>query len=98
MESYQKPNWILRHVGNPFVTFLIERLGRGVRGGRLLVVAGRKTGAPRTAPVNPVEVGGRRYLVAPRGETEWVRNLRASGGGELRLGPAVERFRAEEIA
>lgn len=41
---------------------------------------------------------GARYLVAPRGVTQWVRNLRAAGGGELALGRAVERFRAVELA
>ena len=47
---------------------------------------------------NPLALNGQRYLVAPRGETEWVRNLRAAGEGELRLGRDVERFRATEVA
>jgi hypothetical protein len=41
---------------------------------------------------------GRRYLVAPRGQTQWVRNMRASGGGELRVGKRVEEFTATELA
>ena len=40
---------------------------------------------------------GRRYLVAPRGHTQWVRNLRAAGEGELRLGRRTEPFRATEV-
>jgi len=40
---------------------------------------------------------GRRYLVAPRGQTQWVRNLRAAGGGELRVGGKVEKFTATEL-
>jgi hypothetical protein len=40
---------------------------------------------------------GERYLVAPRGHTQWVRNMRVSGGGELRLGRKVETFTAVEI-
>ena len=62
------------------------------------MVRGRRSGQWRTTPVNPLDLDGRRYLVAPRGETEWVRNLRAAGTGELRLGGAVERFRATELA
>ncbi|HTP17866.1 MAG TPA: nitroreductase/quinone reductase family protein, partial [Streptosporangiaceae bacterium] len=40
---------------------------------------------------------GSRYLVAPRGHTQWVRNLRAAGGGELRVGKRVEAFTAAEL-
>ncbi|MFT4051700.1 MAG: hypothetical protein QM677_05550 [Microbacterium sp.] len=42
-------------------------------------------------------MGGERYLVAPRGQTQWVRNLRAAGAGELRTGRRVEAFRATEV-
>jgi hypothetical protein len=48
--------------------------------------------------VNLLEHEANRYLVAPRGTTQWVRNLRAAGEGELRLGRRVEPFRATEIA
>lgn len=48
-----------------------------------LTVAGRHSGRPRRVPVIPVTVGGERYLVSPYGESEWVRNLRASGVAEL---------------
>ena len=65
----------------------------------MLYVRGRKTGEWRSQPVNPLTYEGSRYLVAPRGNTQWVRNLRAAGGtGELRLGRRVEAFRATEIA
>jgi hypothetical protein len=47
--------------------------------------------------VNLLTLDGRRYLVAPRGHTQWVRNLRAAGGGELLLGRRVEAFRASEL-
>ena len=62
-----------------------------------LAVKGRKSGKWRTAPVNVLEHDGHHYLVAIRGETEWVRNLRAAGAGEIRHGARVERFRATEI-
>jgi deazaflavin-dependent oxidoreductase (nitroreductase family) len=62
-----------------------------------LAVRGRRSGRWRQVPVNVLELDGARYLVAPRGETEWVRNLRAAGGGELRQHGRVERFRALEL-
>jgi deazaflavin-dependent oxidoreductase (nitroreductase family) len=62
-----------------------------------LAVKGRKSGEWRTVPVNVLEHDGHRYLVAIRGETEWVRNLRAAGVGEIRHGAKVERFRATEL-
>ena len=59
---------------------------------------GRKSGEIRTCPVNLLTLDGTRYLVAPRGETQWVRNLRAAGGnGELALGKQVEPFHATEL-
>lgn len=76
---------------------LLARLGVSLYGSRVLAVRGRKSGEWRTVPVNLLEHGGKRYLVAPRGETEWVRNLRASGAGELRVGSRREPFRAVEI-
>lgn len=75
----------------------LARLGVSVWGSRTLAVRGRKSGEWRTVPVNLMEHEGARYLVAPRGETQWVRNLRAAGGGELRLGPRRELFRAREL-
>ena len=79
------------------VPMLLARLGVSVYGSRILAVRGRKTGAWQTVPVNVLEHAGARYLVAPRGETQWVRNLRAAGGGELRLGRRHETFHAREI-
>src|SRR6266700_3706907 len=75
----------------------LARMGIGVCGARVLAVRGRVSGEWRTTPVNPLTVGGERYLVAPRGHTQWVRNLRAAGGGELRIGKRVERFTATEL-
>jgi deazaflavin-dependent oxidoreductase (nitroreductase family) len=69
-----------------------------VLGSRVLRVKGRTTGIVRTTPVNLLTLAEDRYLVAPRGETQWVRNLRAAGGGELVLGRRVEPFTAGEVA
>ncbi|MGW5308749.1 nitroreductase family deazaflavin-dependent oxidoreductase [Nocardia thailandica] len=78
---------------------LLPKLGISVMGSRLLAVRGRKSGEWRTTMVNPMTAAdGARYLVAPRGHTQWVRNLRAAGGGELRLGRKSETFSAVEVA
>ncbi len=62
-----------------------------------LAVRGRRTGRWRTTPVDVLAVDGERYLVARQGETDWVRNLRAAGVGELRRGSRVKCFRAVEV-
>jgi deazaflavin-dependent oxidoreductase (nitroreductase family) len=94
---YDAPGWFTRRVFNPFVEFL-TRHGVSVLGSRVLAVKGRTSGEWRTTPVNLLEHEGRRYLVSPRGEGQWVRNLRAAGGGELRVGKKVEAFRGRELA
>ncbi|WP_345751294.1 nitroreductase family deazaflavin-dependent oxidoreductase [Microbacterium rhizophilus] len=72
---------------------------RGIAPGGItsLTVAGRRSGEPRTVPVTPVVVGGRRYLVAPYGPVGWVRNLRVVGEATLQRGADAERIRAEEL-
>jgi deazaflavin-dependent oxidoreductase (nitroreductase family) len=75
----------------------LTQLGISVYGSRVLYVRGRTSGELRSNPVNPLTIDGTRYLVAPRGNTQWVRNLRAAGVGELRIGRRVEPFRATEI-
>jgi deazaflavin-dependent oxidoreductase (nitroreductase family) len=76
----------------------LTAMGISVMGSRVLAVRGRKSGEWRTVPVNLLTVDGQRYLVAPRGNVQWVRNMRAAGGGELRLGRRVEEFHVEELA
>ncbi|HEY1667612.1 MAG TPA: nitroreductase family deazaflavin-dependent oxidoreductase [Trebonia sp.] len=76
----------------------LTKMGISVYGSRVLAVKGRKSGEWRTTPVNPLRVDGTRYLVAPRGNTQWVRNLRVVGTGELRIGGKTEPFSATEIA
>jgi deazaflavin-dependent oxidoreductase (nitroreductase family) len=76
----------------------LTRMGVSVWGSRVLYVKGRKSGEVRSTPVNLLTVDGVRYLVAPRGVTQWVRNLRVAGEGELRVGRRVERFVPTELA
>jgi deazaflavin-dependent oxidoreductase (nitroreductase family) len=83
---------------NAVVRWLTAR-GVSIWGSRVLAVRGRSSGEWRTVPVNLLGHEGARYLVAPRGHTQWVRNLRAAGGtGELRLGRRTEAFVADELA
>ena len=97
MAKYLKPDFMTKKVFNPLISFA-TRLGLSMRGSRVLAVAGRKSGKIYTTPVNPLEFGGARYLVAPRGLTGWVRNIRVSGAGELRLGRKKEQIRVTELA
>jgi deazaflavin-dependent oxidoreductase (nitroreductase family) len=94
---YLAPGWFTRNVFNPSVR-LLTKLGLSVKGSRVLEVRGRTSGEPRRTVVNLLTVDGVRYLVAPRGEAQWVRNLRAAGSGTLRVGRRTEAFTAEELA
>ena len=80
------------------VVALSTRLGLSIWGSRQLYVRGRSSGELRQTPVNLLTVDGVRYLVAPRGVTQWVRNIRVAGEGELRLGKRSEKFTPVELA
>ncbi len=94
--SFQEPGWFTKNVFNRLVA-TATRLGISVAGSRVLEVKGRKSGEWRRTPVNLLEFEGSRYLVAPRGNTQWVRNMRVAGGGRLVLGRKVEEFEASEV-
>lgn len=95
-DRYLPPDRLTRRVFNPIIGAL-TKLGLGVRGARLLAVPGRHSGELRTTPVNVLSLDGERYLVAPRGVTDWVRNARAAGSGELRVGRHRERVVLVEL-
>lgn len=86
----------LERLANRLVGTLVK-LGAGPRNMRSLSVRGRSSGKWYSTPVNLLELDGIRYLLAPRGTTQWVRNLRAAGSGELRRGRFVETFKAVEL-
>ncbi|MFK0291249.1 nitroreductase family deazaflavin-dependent oxidoreductase [Streptomyces sp. NPDC090442] len=92
-----KPGWFTINVFNRLVAWF-NRRGIGVFGSQELAVRGRKSGEWRCTPVNLLTVDGRHYLVAPRGHVQWTRNLRAAGGGELRLGRAARPFTVTEVS
>jgi len=91
---YRKPGWFTKHVFNNIVKGL-TRLGLSVWGSRIIEVRGRKTGEPHRTAVNLLTIDGTEYLVAPRGVTQWVRNLRAADG---QLTVIIGRRRSERVA
>ncbi len=97
MAHYQRPDWFTKNVFNPAVA-LLTRLGVSVWGSRVLRVRGRKSGDWHATPVNLLTRDGQQYLVAPRGHTQWVRNIRISGAGELLLGSRAQPIKVMEIA
>ena len=62
-----------------------------------LTVSGRKSGTPFSVAISPITVDGDLYLLAPRGETDWVRNLRVVGEGELKHKGETIHFTATEL-
>jgi deazaflavin-dependent oxidoreductase (nitroreductase family) len=92
--GYKRPGFLTRRILNPFILIAL-RLGLSVWGSRILEARGRRSGEPRRTPVNLLDLDGHQYLVSPRGETQWVRNVRADGG---RLALILGRRRDERIA
>jgi deazaflavin-dependent oxidoreductase (nitroreductase family) len=96
--SYRRLPWIMPHVIDPLTRFAVGRLGLDHDGVRVLEIKGRTSDLWRATPVRVLDVDGQQYLVAPQGETQWVRNLRVQRRGRLRLGGAVTDFQAEELS
>ncbi|MFJ8766466.1 nitroreductase family deazaflavin-dependent oxidoreductase [Streptomyces clavifer] len=76
----------------------LARHGFSLLGSAEMSVRGRRSGQMQRVPVNPHTHGGVQYLVSARGHSQWVRNMRVAGGGELRVGRKVRAFTAQEIA
>jgi len=89
--NFKEPNAIDRIINRAF-GFLLK-LGIGLSHNYLLEVRGRKSGRTYATPVNVLEHEGRKYLVAPRGYTQWVRNAEASGEATLVRGAKRERVK-----
>ena len=93
--SYRKPNSIERAFNKAF-GFLVG-LGFGLRHNYLLEVRGRKSGRIYSTPVDVLEFRGRRFVVAGRGRTQWVRNAEAAGEVTLKKGTRRQKFRLRPI-
>lgn len=89
--------------GSPFTVRMNSVIGRFARHGLSLLgtaelsVRGRKSGQMQRIPVNPHTYESSQYLVSARGHSQWVRNMRVAGGGELRVGRKIRAFTATEI-
>jgi deazaflavin-dependent oxidoreductase (nitroreductase family) len=94
---YREPGWFTKNVFNRLISTL-TKAGISVWGSRTLSVRGRTSGEWRSNPVNLLTVHEHHYLVAPRGETQWVRNLRVAESGELRVGRRVQPFTSVELS
>lgn len=95
VKGFQRPSR-LEALFNRLIGKLVT-LGMGPKYMRVLDVRGRKSGREFSTPVNLLELGGVQYLVAPRGNTHWVRNARAAGEVRLRRGRRSFNYRIEEI-
>ena len=94
---YRAPGWFTRNVFNRAVAGL-TRMGVSVLGSRVLETRGRTSGLPRRTPVNLLAIDGREYLVSPRGNGQWVRNVRADHGRlTLILGRRRQTYVAREL-
>jgi deazaflavin-dependent oxidoreductase (nitroreductase family) len=90
-DRYLRPPWGARVIGNRMARIFARSILS------TLAVRGRRTGRWRKVPVAVLEHDGHRYLISARGRTEWVRNLRAAGGGRLTRRGRTEEFDAVEI-
>jgi len=90
MTTYIRPGFAIARLANP----IVSRLGAFPA----LIVRGRRSGQLLTVPMGePLDLGGRRYLVSGRGETHWVRNLRAASHARFRLHNKTSTFRPTEV-
>lgn len=86
----------LERMNNTLFRALI-RIGVAPGGASLLTATGRRSGRPRSTPVNPIDRNGERWLVAPYGAVDWVKNVRACHEITLARGHHVAQFRAVEV-
>ncbi len=91
-----RPPWQVRFF-SPILKFLLIA-GMPMGFNRLVTIRGRKSGQPRTTPLAVIEVSGRRWVWAPWGEVQWVRNLRAAGAATIAVRGRQEDVHATELS
>lgn len=84
-------------ISNTVVEFVVGTVGVPLMGAEVLDVRGRRSGVARSVVVNLLDLGGQVYLLSARGESQWVKNLRAAGEGRLRRGKHSRAIRAREV-
>ncbi len=95
MPEFRAPTAVERAFNRVFG--LLVGLGLGFSHNHLLQVRGRKSGKIYSTPINLLELGGKRFLVAPRGRTQWVRNAEVAGEVTLKKGKMKLQFRLRAI-
>jgi deazaflavin-dependent oxidoreductase (nitroreductase family) len=94
--AFRAPSALERILNRAFG--FVVGMGWGFSYNYLLQVRGRKSGNLYSTPVNLLEIGGKKFLVAPRGRTQWVRNAEAAGEIGLKKGSARQQFRLRPLA
>jgi deazaflavin-dependent oxidoreductase (nitroreductase family) len=98
LPKYRRSSWVILHIANPFLRFFVGSVGLGASSGfQILKVRGRKSRKIYSVPIRMLELNGNRYLVALQGETFWVKNIKAQGGGQLQFGGKTTDFKIEEV-
>ncbi len=92
---FRKPNLFERTLNKAFG--VLVGLGIGLHHNYLLQVPGRRTGRLYSTPIDLLEFKARRFLVAPRGRTEWVRNAESAGEVVLKKGNGIQKFRIRVV-
>ena len=95
MPDFLEPSSLERIFNRAFG--LLVGLGLGLPHNYLLQVRGRRTGRVHSTPVNVLDLRGRRFLVAGRGRTQWVRNAEAAGEVILKKGWSRQRLRLRPV-
>jgi len=93
-----RPPWWLKYVNKAMIGLHKLGISFGGKGPVVLTVPGRKTGKPRTTPVTPMTVGGKRYVVAGMPGSDWAANARAAGEATLQVGRRTEPVRMVEMS
>ncbi|MGO8852798.1 nitroreductase family deazaflavin-dependent oxidoreductase [Mycobacterium sp.] len=96
--EHVKPPWWLKPANKVFMQLLRLGLSFGGESPVVLTVPGRKSGTPRSTPVTPMTVDGKRYVVAGFPGADWVKNVRAAGEITLARGRNRERVRIVELS
>ena len=95
LPAFRKPSAGERFFNRVFG--LLVGLGLGLQHNYLLQVRGRKSGKVYSTPIDLLELDGKRFLVAPRGRTQWVRNAKAAGEVTLKKGRTRQHYRIRPI-
>jgi len=92
-----RPPWWLKYTNKAMIGLHNLGVGFGGKGPVVLTVLGRKTGKPRSTPVTPMTIDGRRYVVGGLPGGDWAANARAAGEATIQIGRRTERVRMVEM-